>query len=71
MTLLLFSLAQFHFTLLYVLASLSLGLYLLLFPALQLYRTKERRHAIVLFNKASYYPLALLMVILVKISGLI
>ena len=51
------------FGLISVSASFLTGLYLLLFPALRLYRTKERRCAIELFNKASFYPLTLLIVV--------
>jgi 4-hydroxybenzoate polyprenyltransferase len=51
----------------YVAASLILGLYLLLIPAYRLYRTKKRIHALALFNRASYYPLASLAVVMTKI----
>lgn len=51
----------------YVAASLILGLYLLLIPAYRLYRTKKRIHALALFNRASYYPLASLAVVMIKI----
>jgi len=51
----------------YVVAALLPGFYLLLFPAYRLYKTKERIHALVLFNRASYYPLALLVVIIISI----
>ena len=44
--------------LLYVLASLLLGFFLLLRPALRLYRLKEGALAARLFDSASYYPLA-------------
>ncbi len=39
---------------------LMIGFYLLILPGLRLYQTKARRGAMRLFNKASYYPLALL-----------
>ncbi len=45
-------------------AALGCGLYLLLLPGWRLFRTQEREHASALFNKASYYPLAILLVIL-------
>ncbi len=44
-------------------ASLFAGLYLLLTPAYQLYRTREKLQASLLFNRASYYPLSLLAVV--------
>ncbi|MEJ2070088.1 MAG: UbiA family prenyltransferase [Syntrophobacterales bacterium] len=45
------------------------GLYLLIIPAFRLYRTQERSQATVLFNKASYFPLAVLMITLVALLG--
>ena len=47
--------------------SVAAGAYLLLLPTLKLFKTRERSHAMLLFNKASYYPLALLLIVLVKI----
>lgn len=44
------------------------GLYLLLFPAYRLFTEKERDQAMSLFNKASYYPLALLVLLTVKLT---
>jgi 4-hydroxybenzoate polyprenyltransferase len=52
----------------FIILSLAVGCYLLLLPALKLTKTRERSHAMVLFNKASYYPLALLLLVLIKIS---
>lgn len=40
-------------------AFLIAGAYLLILPAYRLYKTRDRIEAINLFNKASYYPLAL------------
>jgi 4-hydroxybenzoate polyprenyltransferase len=40
--------------------SMLLGFYLLLFPAIRLFQTKSRSDAMTLFNKSSYYPVALL-----------
>jgi 4-hydroxybenzoate polyprenyltransferase len=51
----------------YVIASLMVGIYLLLLPALRIYKTKEHSHAMALFNKASYYPVAMLVVVIIKI----
>ncbi len=50
-----------------VTASLGAGIYLLLLPAYRLYRTQERGQALALFNSASYYPVALLAVIIITI----
>jgi len=51
----------------FVVLSLAVGGYLLLLPALKLNKSRRRSDAMALFNKASYYPLALLMIVLVKI----
>jgi 4-hydroxybenzoate polyprenyltransferase len=39
----------------------------LLLPALKLNKSRNRAQAMALFNKASYYPPALLMIVLIKI----
>jgi 4-hydroxybenzoate polyprenyltransferase len=43
------------------------GLYLLLLPAYKLYRSQNSSYAAVLFNRASYYPLAMLVIIAIDI----
>jgi 4-hydroxybenzoate polyprenyltransferase len=60
-----FSRARFEF--IYMLLSLIVGCYLLLLPALKLYKTKDQACAMPLFNKASYFPLALLVVVVLKL----
>jgi 4-hydroxybenzoate polyprenyltransferase len=47
-------------------ACLIAGVYLLLAPAYRLHKTKNRDEAIILFNRASYYPLALLVVVAIR-----
>ena len=47
------------------LAIVACNLYFLLMPALALYESKHRRQAMALFNKASYYPVAILVVVLI------
>jgi len=42
------------------------GVYLLLMPAMDLYRSAQRAQAMALFNKASYYPPALLAAVLLN-----
>ncbi len=54
---------------LYVLASLLVGYFLLLQPAIQLCRTKDGRLAARLFDRASYYPLAHLTLISVFVTA--
>ncbi|MGD8290457.1 MAG: UbiA family prenyltransferase [Desulfobacterales bacterium] len=46
--------------------SVAVGVYLLLLPALKYYQSCEPTDAMALFNKASYYPMALLAVVLIK-----
>jgi 4-hydroxybenzoate polyprenyltransferase len=41
------------------------GVYLLISPAFRLYRTKARSEAAKLFNQASYYPLTVLVIVLI------
>lgn len=48
-----------------LLVSLLAGIYLLLIPAIRLCRTTDRPRAMTLFNRASYYPLTLLGVVLI------
>lgn len=43
------------------------GIYLLIIPAVRLYRSRERSQAMALFNKASYFPLAVLVITLVAL----
>jgi len=49
-----------------VCVSVAVGIYLLLLPALKHYRSCAPTDAMALFNKASYYPMALLAVVLIK-----
>jgi 4-hydroxybenzoate polyprenyltransferase len=62
-----FNFARTRFEFVFVLIALMVGCYLLLFPAIKLYKIKDRDHAMALFNKASYYPLALLAVVVIKL----
>ena len=63
MNLLLFRSVRYEIELPYVLASLAIGVFFLFVPAYELYKTRDRFHAAALFNRASYYPLALLAVV--------
>ena len=63
----LFSFSRVAFKFPAVAVSIVAGLYLLLLPAYQLYRTKEKLQASRLFNRASYYPLSLLAVVSVNL----
>ena len=47
-------------------ASLCVSIYLLLIPAFRLYRTRERADALALFNKASYYPVTTLGIVILN-----
>jgi 4-hydroxybenzoate polyprenyltransferase len=50
----------------FIFMSVAVGVYLLLLPALKLYQSYKQSHAMALFNKASYYPAALLVIVLIK-----
>lgn len=47
-------------------AFLLIGVYLLILPAYRLFKSNNRLNALNLFNRASYYPLALLVVVAVR-----
>jgi 4-hydroxybenzoate polyprenyltransferase len=66
LTVILFSVSRVRFEIPYILAAVFTGGYLLLAPAVKLYKTKERREVMTLFNKASYYPVSLLVIVTVK-----
>jgi 4-hydroxybenzoate polyprenyltransferase len=51
----------------YRLAALAAGLVLLLYPAWRLYGTRARTEVMALFNRASYYPISLFLVVLVRL----
>jgi 4-hydroxybenzoate polyprenyltransferase len=51
-----------------VIISSILGIYLLFLPALKLFRTLQVSDAMALFNKASYYPPALFVVVLAALT---
>ena len=67
MSAIVFSFAQADYGLFNVVLALAAGGYLLLLPALNLNKTRDRTDAMALFNKASYYPVALLGIVLIKI----
>jgi 4-hydroxybenzoate polyprenyltransferase len=67
MSALIFNFSQAEYGVLFVILSLAAGGYLLLLPALKLNKSRKRSDAMALFNKASYYPLVLLVVVLIKI----
>jgi len=68
LNLLLFGVSISRFELPYLAASFVLGLVLLLLPAYRLYKTRERADALTLFKKASYYPVACLILVVTKIA---
>ena len=62
----LFLVSPVRFEFPYILVSMGVGFFLLLLPTLRLYKTRARRDAMALFNKASYYPAALFVVVTIK-----
>jgi 4-hydroxybenzoate polyprenyltransferase len=67
MSLVVFALSPLAPGIVYRLAVLAAGGWLLLYPALRLYRTRARQEVMALFNRASYYPFALFFVVLVNL----
>jgi len=67
MSAVIFSFSRADYAMTFTILSLAAGCYLLLWPALQLSKSRERHLAMALFNKASYYPLALLLIVLINI----
>ena len=62
-----FFLSRAGFQLPFLLTAGAVGIFLLIIPAIQLYRHKSRPFAMMLFNKASYYPLMMLFVVYAKL----
>lgn len=69
MNLLLFLVVRYDIELPYVLGSLAIGFFFLLVPAYRLHKTRDRLRAAALFNRASFYPLALLIMIALRSIG--
>jgi 4-hydroxybenzoate polyprenyltransferase len=67
MSILVLALKPQLFNVLSLAGAVGAGLSLLLLPAYQLYRSQNSSYAAVLFNRASYYPLAMLVIIAVDI----
>ncbi len=66
MNLVLLLLTPFELTWSFLSLFLLAGVCLLLFPAYQLFRTRDRAKAITLFNRASYYPPALFALVAIR-----
>jgi len=64
----LFQLTPLHLPLPLYLAAIFIGMYLLIIPALRLFRTRDRDEASALFNRASYYPSILLVFALIALA---
>ena len=63
----LLTLSPLNFGLPFIIGFALVGFYFLLLPTITLFRTDESSHAMILFNKASYYPLAMLVVVVIKL----
>lgn len=66
MSMVLFWLTPARLSRFYFAGSIPAALFLLLFPALDLYRAKSSSQACALFNRATYYPLTMFVVILLS-----
>jgi len=51
----------------FVSAAGMVGVYMLLIPGVRLFKTRERARAMALFNRASYYPSALLGMVMIRL----
>lgn len=67
LTPILFVLSRGNFEFPVILASVLAAGYLLILPAMRLWRTRESHLAMALFNKASCFPVALLVVVIVQL----
>ncbi len=63
----LLTLSPLTFGLPFIIGFALVGFHFLLLPTIMLFRTDENSHAMILFNKASYYPLAMLVVVVIKL----
>jgi len=61
-----FWISPLTFSPIYLLAALGINIYLLLLPSLRLAKTRKREMAMALFNRASYYPLAVFILVLIR-----
>jgi 4-hydroxybenzoate polyprenyltransferase len=57
-----------HFSFPFVVAVISTGLCLFVLPAFLLHKTGESHYAMALFNMASYYPLAMLIIVVIRLT---
>lgn len=62
----LFAIFHSRYEVLYMAAAVAAGLWLLIYPSVELLLKRERSRAQALFNSASYYPLALLAIVAVR-----
>jgi 4-hydroxybenzoate polyprenyltransferase len=67
LSLVVFALSPLEPGIAYRFAVLAAGGWLLLYPAVELYRTRARPEVMALFNRASYYPIALFFIVLVRL----
>jgi len=67
LNLVVFYYSQVDFLIIYVIISFTVGVYLLLQPAVKLSQTLRVSDAMALFNKASYYPPALLVIVMIRL----
>lgn len=69
LTFMLMWISPLTFGAIHLLAVAGLGVWLLLLPVLRLVEENDRSKAMDLFNKASHYPLSLLVVVVVRLIG--
>ena len=64
---LVFWVSPMTFSLFYYLSALGINFYMLQWPSLSLAKTQKREKAMALFNQASYYPMAIFVLVLIRI----
>ncbi len=64
----LFRVAPLHLPFPLYLATICTGIYLLIMPALRLFQSRDRDEASILFNRASYYPCIILVLVLASLA---
>lgn len=65
----LLAVSPLHFSWWLAALAAGIGVYLLIIPAVRLWQTKERHRATILFNRASYFPLAILLITVAALLG--
>jgi len=69
LSIIVFYVSPVNFEFPFLAASVATGFCFLILPAVMLFKTGEPGYAMALFNMASYYPLAMLIIVVAKVAG--